>query len=154
MARTQRTPKATAAAVESSRSPAAALPAVADFAGLAAEWQRLASGAWSDLGRQADTGRTEIAEVQWPAQAWMLQMELLGAQTSRLARLFEETLAAGLDLQTRWFKQFETLGLNGLQSWLPAEGHAGGLPTGAFGAWAEWPQQMLAALRHDVEGGR
>jgi hypothetical protein len=129
-------------------------PAAGDFAALATEWQRLATRAWSDLGRQADAGRAEVAGAQSPAQAWLLQWELLMAQATGMARCFEEALVAGLDLQTRWFKQFETLGHAGLQAWLPAEGRAGGAPTGAFGGWADWQQQMLSALRHDVEGAR
>ncbi len=130
------------------------LPLAGDFGTLAAEWQRLVTRAWGDLGRQAETGRAELAEAQWPTQAWLLQMELFAAQAARMARFVEEAYVAGLDLQTRWFKQFETFGLAGLQAWLPAEGRAGGVPTGAFGAWGDWQRQMLEALRHDVEGAR
>lgn len=148
MARTTPATKpAPKAAAETASSPG-------DFASLAAEWQRLATRAWTDLARQSDTERAEVAETQWPAQVWLLQMELFTAQATRMARFLEEALVAGLDLQTRWFKQFETVGHAGLQAWLPAEGRAGGVPTGAFGAWGEWQQQMLAALRHDVEDAR
>ena len=142
----------TAAAPQATEGFGLPLKAAGDFAGLAAEWQRLFTRAWADVGRQADVEATEVGEVQWPAQAWLLQMELMSAQASRMARFFEEALAAGLDLQTRWVKQFEALGLNGLQAWWQAEGPTSA--AGNFGQWAQWQQQVLSALRHDVEDAK
>lgn len=110
--------------------------------------------AWTDVGRQADLGQDEAQAGLAPAQAWLMQMELMAAQASRMARFFEEALAAGLDLQTRWVRQFEALGLGGLQAWLPATGGDAAAPAGLPASWLQWQQQMLSALRHDVEDAK
>ncbi len=152
MKRTARTPSAAVASPEGLATP---LKAAGDFAELAAEWQRLFTRAWSDVSRQAQLGQAEVGDLQWPGQAWLMQTELMATQAARMTRFFEEALAAGLDLQTRWVKQFEALGLGGLQAWLPAESRmAAALPEGAFGNWFQWQRQMLSALRHDVEDAK
>lgn len=111
------------------------------------QWQRLLTGAWGDVTRQAEAERTEAGEVQWPLQVWALQSELMAAQGLRMARLFQEALAAALDLQSHWFRQFEAQGASGLQAWMP-QGPAQG---GALSPWTEWQQQWLSVLRHDAE---
>jgi len=125
--------------------------AVGDFSGLAAEWQRLFTQALRDVGQQARLERSEEGEARWPMQMWALQSEMYAAQAARLTKLFEEALAAALDLQSRWFKQFEAAGLLAAQNWWPGAGKTEAVTGSPFAAWSEFGNTMLAAMRNDVE---
>jgi hypothetical protein len=130
---------------------AAPIEQIGDFSRLAADWQRLFAQALHDFGWQARLERSEEREARWPVQVWALQSELFAAQTARWTRLFEESLAAALDLQSRWFKQVEAASLVTTQTWWPGAGKPAFGVGSPFAAWNDIGNVMLSAMRNDLE---